>query len=286
MNKLTTQMLSFAVLLGAGCCLASCSSDNDADQQTTQSISNAYCIAVDKSTGEITYGKNLSYAIDYNYTKYTTNVTIAGLTLPNGTTYPSFSLDGMSFAYNSEGWKATSVANAKNTGSSVAPTVENFSMLLLDRTYNSEYVPGFSIKFDADNYSIYSSVAPFILGGTTVSTPATGDAYTTDESAYIVSFDFTAKTACITVNNARFHQRMPEGLVMDFKDIPFTFNPSSNTFTLSSADVIPYIADVPYDKTYPITNLTATVSPTTGMNLSFTCTVFTIPFNVKATVGF
>jgi hypothetical protein len=93
-------------------------------------------------------------------------------------------------------------------------------------------------------------------------------------------------TACITVNNARFHQRMPEGLVMDFKDIPFTFNPSSNTFTLSSADVIPYIADVPYDKTYPITDLTATVSPTAGMNLSFTCTVFTIPFNVKATVGF
>jgi hypothetical protein len=280
----------FAIMTIAMVCgLCSCN-DNDTEQKATSTISKAYCYVIDKTTGEVTHAKDLTYVMDFNYTKLTADITISNLVLPNGESYGDFKIENIPFGYelkDSSYWEVCSTNNATVTGNYGTPSISSFTLKLLDRTNSStnEYVPGFYVSFTSGNYIIQSAYAPFFLVGTTVSSAPGVDSYTSETTTYTVTLNHEAKTANIAINNARFHVRMPEGLNMDFKDIPFSYM-SDGTIYLSADEVIPYINNVPYNEQYPISNLTATVSPTDGMDLQFTCTFNNVPFSVKADVAY
>jgi hypothetical protein len=277
----------FAIMAIAMVCgLCSCN-DNNSEQKATQTISSAYCYIIDKTTGKITHSDDLLYVMDFNYTKSTADITISNLTLPNGVSYGDFKVENVPLTYNNYWEICTTNTPSVSSASNRNPNISTFSLKLLDRTYSLtlESIPGFFVSFTVDNYTVQSSYAPFVLLGTTVSTPQGGDAYTTEETTYSVSLNHTAGTANIRINNARFHARMPEGLIMDFKDIPFNYM-ADGTISLSAEEVIPYIGNTPYNDQYPVSNLNALIDPTEGMDLQFTCTVFNTPFSVNAQVGY
>jgi hypothetical protein len=267
------------------CGFCSCD-DNDNEQKATQTISDAYCYIINKTNGEITHSDDLTYVIDFNYTKYTADITILNLTLPNGESYSDVKISDVPFGYDNN-WEVCSATNPTVTANGSAPQITAFKLKVYDRLYSATltHIPGFFVSFNTGNYTVQSSHEPFVLLGTTVSTPQNGEAYTSEESIYTVTLNHEAATADLTITNARFHARMPEGLEMVFKDIPFNYM-ADGTISLAADDVIPYIGNTPYNDQYPITNLNALITPDEGMDLQFTCTVFNIPFSVNTKLGY
>jgi hypothetical protein len=285
MNTILKHSIFAITAIAMACGFCSCD-DNDNEQKATQTISDAYCYIINKTNGEITHSDDLTYVIDFNYTKYTADITILNLTLPNGESYSDVKISDVPFGYDNN-WEVCSATNPTVTANGSAPQITAFKLKVYDRLYSATltHIPGFFVSFNTGNYTVQSSHEPFVLLGTTVSTPQNGEAYTSEESIYTVTLNHEAATADLTITNARFHARMPEGLEMVFKDIPFNYM-TDGTISLAADDVIPYIGNTPYNDQYPITNLNALITPDEGMDLQFTCTVFNIPFSVNAKLGY
>jgi hypothetical protein len=285
MNTILKHSIFAITAIAMACGFCSCD-DNDNEQKATQTISDAYCYIINKTNGEITHSDDLTYVIDFNYTKYTADITILNLTLPNGESYSDVKISDVPFGYDNN-WEVCSATNPTVTANGSAPQITAFKLKVYDRLYSATltHIPGFFVSFNTGNYTVQSSHEPFVLLGTTVSTPQNGEAYTSEESIYTVTLNHEAATADLTITNARFHARMPEGLEMVFKDIPFNYM-ADGTISLAADDVIPYIGNTPYNDQYPITNLNALITPDEGMDLQFTCTVFNIPFSVNAKLGY
>lgn len=285
MNTILKHSIFAITAIAMACGICSCD-DNDNEQKATQTISDAYCYIINKTNGEITHSDDITYVIDFNYTKYTADITILNLTLPNGESYSDVKISDVPFGYDNN-WEVCSATNPTVTANGSAPQITAFKLKVYDRLYSATltHIPGFFVSFNTGNYTVQSSHEPFVLLGTTVSTPQNGEAYTSEESIYTVTLNHEAATADLTITNARFHARMPEGLEMVFKDIPFNYM-ADGTISLAADDVIPYIGNTPYNDQYPITNLNALITPDEGMDLQFTCTVFNIPFSVNAKLGY
>jgi hypothetical protein len=285
MNTILKHSIFAITAIAMACGFCSCD-DNDNEQKATQTISDAYCYIINKTNGEITHSDDLTYVIDFNYTKYTADITILNLTLPNGESYSDVKISDVPFGYDNN-WEVCSATNPTVTANGSAPQITAFKLKVYDRLYSATltHIPGFFVSFNTGNYTVQSSHEPFVLLGTTVSTPQNGEAYTSEESIYTVTLNHEAATADLTITNARFHARMPEGLEMVFKDIPFNYM-ADGTISLAADDVIPYIGNTPYNDQYPITNLNALITPDEGMDLQFTCTVFNIPFSVNTKLGY
>jgi hypothetical protein len=285
MNTILKHSIFAITAIAMACGFCSCD-DNDNEQKATQTISDAYCYIINKTNGEITHSDDLTYVIDFNYTKYTADITILNLTLPNGESYSDVKISDVPFGYDNN-WEVCSATNPTITANGSAPQITAFKLKVYDRLYSATltHIPGFFVSFTTGNYTVQSSHEPFVLLGTTVSTPQNGEAYTSEESIYTVTLNHEAATADLTITNARFHARMPEGLEMVFKDIPFNYM-ADGTISLAADDVIPYIGNTPYNDQYPITNLNALITPDEGMDLQFTCTVFNIPFSVNTKLGY
>lgn len=122
-------------------------------------------------------------------------------------------------------------------------------------------VPEASVAPDCISYQAETSVYTLSESGPSASP------YINTESVYEVAFDDTKTTATITINNAKFAEKMPP-LNMQFKNVSVELG--ADGYKLRSNELIPEIADTPYPS-YVITSLSADVSFAEGGYLKFTC---------------
>lgn len=92
------------------------------------------------------------------------------------------------------------------------------------------------------------------------------EAYVNGGSTYVIDLSEDGTVATLTINNAKFAERMP-ALTMQFKGIAVGF--SGDNYVMSSDELIPEIADTPYPN-YKITNFTGSFNATDGQ-LEFEC---------------
>lgn len=120
-------------------------------------------------------------------------------------------------------------------------------------------LPGGGGGVETQNHFSYSAK-------TTVITNGVEGEYVNTESTYVIDLSDDMKTATLTINNAKFAERMPP-LTMQFKGI--SVEPTENGYVLSSEELIPEIANTPYPG-YLITGLSGNITGTDGF-LNFIC---------------
>lgn len=259
-------------LAGVTATLPSCNDSDGSDYVTTQSIPGFFNNYTDIPTGEVATASGVSYTLDFNYTQNIVKVVINGLRLPDGTSYPSLTFDGLPWTLNSKGWKEINVSDIVPSGGNFAapPHFNSFKFELLDRVIGQTYYPCVNCTYVINNrYSVRSIMSNQIEAGTTKSTSPEGTEFETEDPLYAIALNPVTSLASITINNAVFAANMPP-LNMTFEEIPYTVN--GENITLRCGSLVPKIGGTPYPS-FPITDLEGVITLTEGMGLKFKCEV-------------
>ena len=265
-------------IFGAMCALfalavASCTPSNDGETIQEQTFPSCFVYVTDLQDGTITHYNQVGYKLKINYTTQKGELTVSNLKLPDGTTYPAMTLKNLSLANDKEGWLMAmgKSVNPEMTGVGTKPVFENVELRLLGRIVESSYVPAMLTQFTVNSrYKVASSFTGQFFFGKTKSVPVDGSSqpFETEGSTYMLNFDIEKQTLKMTINNAKFMDRMPDGMNIVLKDIPFMF--AGTTAQWSVASITPELANVPQPN-FPITNLVGVLDFTSGMKLSFVC---------------
>lgn len=204
-----TLLIAVAATLSSA--LSSCNSkSDDVDTITEQSFLSCFGYVSDMSTATSRAYSDLSYKVQFNYTRMTANVYVSNLRLTDGSAYPTLCFADVPFTIEKSGWKVATAASIMPTASAFGPlpVCSSFTLRVLDRVDDSNnYVPGFFIRFIIDGkYAVASSYPDQLLVGTTKSTAEGVQPFETKESAYSVSLNFQTQpmTARILIKNAQF----------------------------------------------------------------------------------
>lgn len=273
--------------------MTSCLSSNNDDQTQTETLNKALMFISDN--GSMSQCKETSIQIEYNYTKLTMGVTVKNLTLPDGTVLPNAKFSDIKLIQNNTGWMI-----AESDG--IRPEVEGFS---------SESIPMFSkVKIASINHltelngqmQVGYERAVMLQTGSCIVYITTPDAWSTgftyvDRSTvpepfksakpiYLVKIDTEKQLASIQVHNAVFAPQMENlGLVIEFRDMPYTTLPNGSIRISRSEEFDPYHDNAPNSK-FPISNLTCTWDLFRGINLSFNCAAMGGNYSVRADMPF
>lgn len=264
---------------------ASCSNGNDnIDTVYEQSFLNCYAVVTDiTDPAQMTVSSPVTIKWTTNWTQLKAEGTISGLTI-GGATYPTITLSDLPWTMNQ--WcVASSSAPTTSIASGTPSAVTNFSLSWLDRLdfgyAVGNYDPGLVFSFVLDGkYKIEGSRSPIVLAGTIESVPAEGPMFTSTKPLYSFVFDFSKRLAEIRLANIQFSDIMPQMSLMTFPGIPFTISPDGKKLFLQTESLIPCIGDTPYPN-FPITQLSATVTPGQGADLDFVCTFRDMPYNIS-----
>lgn len=266
-------------IFGAFCALlalivASCDPSSSGETIQEQSFPSCFIYVTDLQDGTQTSYTKVAYRLKINYTNQTAEVIVSNLQLPDGTTFPAMTLKGLKLTFDNEGWimaKGASVT-PEMTGVANRPLFNSFDMRLLGRIVDGSYMPAMVMQYQINSrYAVASSFSGNLLFGKTKSTPAgveEAKTFETENSTYELLFDIEKKTLKLTINNAKFMDRMPDGMNIVLKDIPFTF--SGTTAQWSVEAITPELANVPQPD-FPITDLVGSYDFGTGMKLGFAC---------------
>ena len=270
--KKMKKYLNYLSSLLLGCLLfASCNTETNNETITEQTLINAFAYVTNIADGTSIYTGNIGYKVRINYTKATADVTVAGLKLTDGTAFPQFTLADMKVVIDNKGWLVISGENMHPQVSGIASAIgiEKFQMRLYQRYIGSNYSPAFCTTMNIDHkYTIASSYLNQYCFGTTVSTPAKGDAFETKSTEYTFTFNIETRCVSIKMNNAQFIEKMP-AMNIELKNIPFTIQGDKAVFSI--ANIHPEQAGTPWAG-FPITDLSGTVDFGNGFDLGFTCT--------------
>lgn len=264
---------------------ASCGSDNDNEQTvTTQTFNGLFAVVTSHSSATTAYYDNLNYRLDLNYTSLTANLTISGLKLPDGTSYPTMKLTGLRWNISDNGWKVIKgqMVSPNLTGVATVPVFTNIEIRLYDRVLNTGagtvYQPGVCFNYVIDSkYTVVSSYTPQLLFGTTESeNTGTGTKFTTRGTTYTLKMNTDTRTVSLTMSNARFAEAMHKGLIFNLNNIPVTFVGTKAYF--ETATIIPTLGtdNTPMEG-FPITNLKGEMDFGGDFKLEFDCTPRTAP---------
>ncbi len=105
-------------------------------------------------------------------------------------------------------------------------------------------------------------------GATETVNSASGSAYVSTETNYVVDIDPRTMTGVLKVNNAAFAAEMPKLGTMEFAGLAVTI--VDGGYILTSDELVPSIAGTPYPR-YTVTNLRMKVDLNSGSELEFTC---------------
>lgn len=288
---------TIACALAAGSMmLTSCLSTSNDDQITTETFNNCFSYRVNKATGGITMDKNNSLTIKTNYTQVSISATIGSLTVGD-ITLPSPTFEDMKLQQNNTGWM---IAEA----TSVRPQVKGFSdetVPMFNRVrfgsinhlaeLNGEYRPGYEriLRLETDNeIAFVSPKSAFSAGETKVlnKTDASEPLFKSPKPIYVINLDTEKNTASITIYNAIFAPAMEKlGLVIQFKDLPFTVDASGRLYIRHSDTFNPYHDNAP-NAAYPISNLNLVWDFFSGIEISFDCDAHGKSYRVSADMPF
>lgn len=278
-----------AALCAAGAvAFSSCDNNDNTDTILQYNFAQCYAVVTDANSIEPEAMPGVSVVLQANWSKGTAESIVTGLNI-GGSIYPAIALTEQKFKLENNGtWGVITGGKGQlNTGQTAF--IEDYSLEWTDRaelvpTVSREYDPALYFKFNLDGrYTVAGARQPFIMGGSTTSTPVNGQGYTSDKSLYVISLDFSTKLAKIKVSNANFAQGMPS-INMEFPGIPFKVNADASV-VLDCKSLTPTIADVPQPN-YPIVDLHAEIIPGRATStLEFACNFRgQMRFDVKASI--
>lgn len=281
---MNTKLIMFLGALVLMCGLASCSSGKEPDMVTKQSINQCFTLYKNTASGTFTAGSETGYTIQINYTTQTCDITITGLALPGGQSYPAIELTNLPFRLPAEDFLTVDVVMSQSSinGFSSAPVFNNIKCGLRHRMIDTVYAPAFLLQFNVEGYDVVSSIPDIFMTGETVSTGPDGVPYSTNETAYHIKLDKTLNKATISLSGAHFISAMP-ALDIEFPDVAASFE--GGTLVLKSDALTPTLMGTP-NPGFPITNLSGTIDITGLSTIAFDCTPRTMEgkFHVVATI--
>ncbi len=197
-------LIKMMAVIAASASLSSCLGDNDNDVKYTMAYTNFFNVVKELSTGSTYYYTGIGYAINYNATKATAELTVEGLVVPSGS-YTSLTFSELPWTVSTNGWRNIQVTNVVPTATTLVPTFNSLTFNVYDRyVLTSSYYPAYNIQYRInDLYQVYSFPAGVINVGTTTAIDQDGTAYTTsgDQTA-TVAINFYATSTSINLNNA------------------------------------------------------------------------------------
>lgn len=254
--------------------LTSCSNNNDIDTITQQSITGCFSYYSNNVTFEGTAGGTTSYMIELNYTKSTGSITMVGVSIPSGSSYPKLIAKDVPFQV--DGALITMSASSVETevpGFAQSPALADFHMTLLNRVIENQYVPGYAIDFKLGSYTVFSSMSAQCFYGTTTSTDEQGTVFSTDTPAYNLTLASDLKTASLEISGAQFIASMP-AMNITLPNIPVKI--AGTNVILEASEITPTINNTPFPS-FPISNFKATINLASTANISFQCRPGTMP---------
>lgn len=261
--------------------LGSCDTSGNNDTITEQQFPSCFAYVHDLSAGVNALYSPVGYTLRLNYSKATADVTITGLRTPDQT-YPQLKLTDIPWSIE-KGVTVVSGRNVQASSASAVPVLlSSFTLKVKDRIISSGssyiYKPGFSVNYTIDGrYSVISgNTDTAVMYGTTTSTCQTPPVnFSTDATAYELTFNFDTRTVQILIKGARFMDKMP-ALDIVLKNVPIAFYGSKVTW--EAEKITPLIGGLPYE-TYPIANLKGEFDFSTEMKMEFDCNPATVPGN-------
>ncbi|MGM9861322.1 MAG: hypothetical protein ACI30W_01870 [Muribaculaceae bacterium] len=285
LRKMAAMAVVVTTALGFTACNDNDGGDDD-DVRTIATIKECYTMIRDiDGDGTAVAGSNVSFTLDVNYTKMTADIAITGLALPGAGTMPKITLSGCRWTTDQSQWKHIdtndfSIASAAGT----APDITGLKFAWLDRQVGEVYMPAIAFSFTLNGkYAICGSLSPFYFAGTTTTCTEGAADFVSTKPTYLLTLDNTAGTAKLQIVGAQFAQRMP-AMDMTFEGLKAEFI-ADGSYRLSCEALTPKIGDTPYPN-YPISDLSATLRPDSGMELTFVCTIGNTPFTVTAVVDY
>lgn len=283
------KLLPILMLVIGVSAFTSCNNSESNETVTTQTFTEFYGLVENVSDGSVMSYKGVSYQLDINYTNLTANLTVTGLKLPNGDSFPALQFSNVPWTMEGNvrrifAQRVTPTA----VGMSNLPTFTYFEFRIIDRILGAGqeaiYFPGVSCSMViADIYSFTSTYFPQSLWGKTVSISAlNATEYSTDKTSYEISFNKDSKNINIMMYNARFDPNMDRGLNIELRNIPVKVRAGKLTFDV--AEITPFIGDTPFTQ-FPISALNGTFDFTGGLDMEFICTPRTAPGAYTVTVN-
>lgn len=265
----------------------SCNSGEEPDTKTIQSFTNCYAVVTDTQTGEVTVSEPVTIGLLVNFTQQTTETSFSGFKL-GGQTYPILTLTDAQWTTNTL-WAYTTTGAPNATLTTNQPTsVSGYSFTWSDRMdmpdlpFNS-YDPALVYSMDIDGrYHLEGSRTPFNLWGTTTASSEGVADYTSPVTNIIVTPDFKASTVTILILKANFASGMPS-LNIQLDDIPMKFVDGGKSFSFAAESLIPTMEGAPVPS-FPVSNVSGTINPKTGMQLEFGVLFRGTPYTVKTTL--
>lgn len=286
-KKMNKFLNYFSMLLLGMLAMTSCSTETENETVTVQGFNNTFAYVTSLTDGTAAYYGNIRYEVRINYTRPSAEVLIAGLKLPDGTSFPQFSISGLKVAIDNKGWIEISGENITPgiSGAAYTPNIGKFKMRIYQRYIETDYLPAFSMSMTLDKkYSIVSSYENQHCFGTTVSTAEGLPKFETQGTAYDLAFNVETRCVTITLKRAQFNDRMP-AMDMVFKNIPFVIQGDKAVFSIEN--LIPEQGGTPAAG-FPITNLSGSLGFSGNFNFGFTCTpapMGGLKFNVEVVDG-
>lgn len=263
-------LIYFAPLLIGLLAMSSCSSEEKQETVTVQGFNNAFAHVTSLSDGTAAFYGNIRYEVRINYTRPSAEITIAGLKLTDGTSFPQFVISGLKVAIDSKGWIDISGENItpKISGASYTPTIGKVRMRIYQRYIGTDYLPAFSLTMTLDkNYSIVSSYVNQHCYGTTEVSAKGMLNFETKSTEYHLAFNIDTRCVTITLNKAQFNDKMP-AMDMVFSNIPFTIQGGKAVFGIDN--LTPTQGGTPAAG-FPITDLSGSLDFSGDFKLGFIC---------------
>ncbi len=271
--NLLTALCAGAVLLSASSCIKS---DND-DMQVYQTLSSYFNVYTNPNGTQQEFSSGVTYGINYNLSQSTAVVSITGIKVPGGSTYPSLSFANLKFTTDAEGlWRKINVPFPTPYESGFSLNFSNLVLNVADRNIAGIYSPATVISYNIGDWTVNSFPELYLTEGTPVVTSDEGTFDPgTDPAPYSLSFDPEKQLCTITIEGMQFAQAMP-AQNMRFKDIPFTVTGDAITIA-SNEPFTPYTVsgsntEVPFTRGQ-ISNFRAFFFSNNGVKISFDFTM-------------
>jgi len=288
MKKLSLIALLAVIVLAFSSCG---NKDDDYKLTTQQNFTQCFAKVTDTHVNheEFTINSPVTIFLEVEYHSQTCNITISGLKKPDGTSYPSITIEELKWKANEQNWGICDEPNPKVTTTAAAselPSITGFKFSwnnrdILGATLHADGVSVCNFSFMIDQrYSVTGSRSELIISGETTSTSESVEPYKSSYPIYTILLKFDTMTADLRITNASFAQEMPL-MQMDFLGIPFKFVDYTGKYVLETEALTPSISGTPYPS-FPITELKGEIDPSKGGTITFNCGVRGALYNVSA----
>lgn len=258
----------------AGLCLCSCggNSDDNPDKEIYEAVSaSSFSYVSDNATGVGLVFEGPTYRIKYDEDALTAEIKMENIKFSDKMSATSYVFSNVPFSVDPRtGTKIIDVARLTpdSDNTPVFTDVEILAQPL--KKIDEVEMDGVTVSYEV-NGSVSVTNVPYravFEGATETVNSASGSAYVSTETNYVVDIDPRTMIGVLKVNNAAFAAEMPKLGTMEFAGLAVTI--VDGGYILTSDELVPSIAGTPYPR-YTVTNLRMKVDLNSGSELEFTC---------------